>query len=136
MSMFSGLAALARGAVERVHGDLVQIRPMDRATGPNAPRGPSVERMPWTATALFYREADSVERDMAAAFPRSVFNQGGAMRAGRHIASIATGQAGQVPIAGDILIRDHDQERFEITAADPDGLGNFTCVLASGAKQK
>ena len=131
-ALFVSLAGLARGSVERIHGEEVTILPMDRPTGPNGRRQRSAERAPWSLKAPFYRDAEGVDRDMIAALPRAgSTNMGGAMRSGRHTASVGKGPDGQVPIEGDFLRREADQTHFEITSVDPDGLGHFTLTLAT-----
>ncbi|MER9278727.1 hypothetical protein [Mesorhizobium sp. M0522] len=132
-SFFASLAGLARTTVERVHGEAVTILPMDRPTGPNGKRQASSVRAAWSVSALFYREAEGVDRDMLSAFPRGGSgNAGGVMRAGRHTASVGKGPEGQLPIEGDILRQDDGSlAHFEITSIDPDGLGHFTLTLAT-----
>lgn len=125
LSAFASLAAAARGAVERVHGETATVRPMDRIAGPNGARGTSQTREPWQVMACLYRESDSVERDMRLNAGAVSIN-----RAGRLIASVTgrTGPDGQALREGDIL--DVGGQRHEITAIDPDGLGHFTLTLS------
>lgn len=132
-SDFADLAALARSAVEAVHGEAAIILPMDRPNGPNGKRAASTERAPWPVTAVFYREAESVGRDMSNSFSsRSQSGRGGVFRAGQDTANVGRGPAGQVPVGGDLLRRDPDDgARFEITAIDPDGLGHFTLTISA-----
>ena len=132
-ALFVSLAGLARGSVERIHGEEVTILPMDRPTGPNGKRHASTARAPWAVKALFYRDAEGVDRDMTSALARGGLGGGsaGLMRSGRHIASVGKGPAGQVPIEGDLVRREGDLAHFEITAADPDGLGHYTLTIAT-----
>lgn len=105
---------------------------MDRPTGPNGKRVASTVRATWPVSALFYQEAEGVDRDMTTAMARGGLGGGsaGVMRAGRHTASVGKGPQGQLPIEGDLLERG-DMTRFEITAIDPDGLGHYTLTLAT-----
>ncbi|MCA0275865.1 MAG: hypothetical protein LCH86_07675 [Proteobacteria bacterium] len=134
-SDFADLVGMARSSVEAVLGEAAIILPMDRPSGPNGKRAASVERAPWLVQAIFYREAEAVGRDMANAFSaRSANGRGGALRSGQLTASVGRGPNGQIAQVGDLLRRDPDNgERFEITAIDPDGLGQFTLTVAEAA---
>lgn len=129
-TLFASLAGLARSTVETVHGEAATILPMDREAGPNGRRGPSLSRLAYAVIAVEYREAESVQRDMAASGMRLGQN-GGVLRAGRHTASIRVPDGEIPPREGDMIRFEADGRTYEIGPVDPDGLGHLTLTLSA-----
>jgi hypothetical protein len=129
VSDFAALAAIARAAVEAVHGDAVTLKPMDAARGPHGSPRPSVERPEQTVRACFFFDTDLEIRRRA----RPMIGQTGAQMMNRSPDIFASLPAACGAIAGDLIVRDKDGVRqvFEIMTRDPDDVGDLIVGLAS-----
>lgn len=122
---------MARRTVERVHGEAVTVRPMDRAEGPNSARATSTTRPAYEATACFYE--DTVGRDRERQQPIVHQGNGGRLvnRSPQLVASIPL-RDGSPLRTGDFMQRDAARW-YEITEITPDGLGGAMVTLAVAA---
>lgn len=127
MSSFADLAAMARIAVDAVHGEVARLKPMDRARGPHGGKSASVDREEADITACFFPDTETQVRrraqPMIGATGDRLMN-----RTPEILASIAASAGVAV---GDVLIRDPDgaARGYEIGATTPDGIGNVIVEL-------
>lgn len=131
MSLFARHAAASRGVAETVHGDAIRVIPMDRLIGPNGKRLASVEVPAFDWTGLFYQDAEAARLDVSRVLPRGAAPaaiQGGSVT----ISVRAHPQHGFVQ-AGWRIVRLSDHQAFDVSSADPDGLGHITLTLSKAA---
>lgn len=125
MSEFARLAALARHAVDAVHGEAATLQPMERAKGPHGSSTPSGLALPMTMA--FFHDTDLAARHRA----RPLIKDDGAKLLNRSPEIYgSTAFAGEIGI-GDMVARIATGEVFEVTTRDRDGIGNIILGLAS-----
>lgn len=125
MSEFARLAALARHAVDAVHGEAATLQPMERAKGPHGAASPSGPAVP--ITVAFFHDTDLAARQRA----RPLIKDDGARLLNRTPEIF-----GSTAFTGDIgegyQIRRHKtDELFQVVTRDPDGIGNVILGLVS-----
>lgn len=130
MTDFSDLAALARSAVDAVHGEVALLMPVDRAKGPHGARAASSDRAEASITAAFFQDTELAARRRA----QPLIGQSGDRMMSRS-PEIFCSTAHVVAIAiGDHLLRNPDSASagplYEIITRDPDGIGNTILGLA------
>lgn len=130
MTSFADLAALARTAVDAVHGEVALLKPIERAKGPHGARSASTTRDAIDITVAFYQDTELAARRRA----QPVIGQTGDRMINRSPEIFgSTAYAGEIAI-GDHLLRNPDATAtgplYEIVTRDPDGIGNTILGLA------
>lgn len=127
MTGFAELAALARTAIDAVHGEAATLKPTDRAKGPHGQRGASASRPETGLVACYFQDTEAAARLRA----QPMLAMTGE-RLLHHSPEIfcSTGFAGEIA-AGDRLLRVATGDLHEIVTIDADGIGNRILGLAA-----
>lgn len=130
MTDFADLAALARVAIDAVHGEVALLKPTDRAKGPHGARTASAIRDETDITVAFYQDTELSARRRA----QPTIGQTAERMLNRSPEIFgSTAYAGEIGI-GDRLLRNPEAPTpgplYEIVTRDPDGIGNTILGLA------
>lgn len=131
-ALFRQLAAVARQAVERVHGDAILIVAMDMPASPNGRASPSATIAPFEWTWTFYQDADAARLDV---MPRRIGNGASpAAQGGETIAVIREHPEHGFPKSGWLVKVLPDGPWYALNARDPDGLGHVRYTVAAATE--
>lgn len=120
---FQQLAAVARRAVEAVHGESVTVQPM-RQHGPSGRPVADGARQSFVTVACFYEESDPGRMEILrpVSLDRPSLNRAPALTASIRLAADCPLRTGDRVLRGDAT--------FEILSIDPDGTGTAMIGLA------
>lgn len=129
-SEFARLAALARTAVDAVHGEAATLKPVDHAKGPHGARAASTTRPEVGIVVAFYHDIEFAARKRA----MPAIGQAGERMLNRSPEIFgSTSFSGEIAV-GDKILRNPAAATpgpgYEVVSRDPDEIGNVILGLA------